>query len=523
MISRAKKMAPGDPLQIFRTQRRPIMLTFSCIMLVAVAVTFLGPKWFRSEAKLFVLVGHDSVSIDPTATTGQTVSVQEPRDNEINSIIELLKSRVILQSVVTSLGPEAVLGRGTSSESGQLAGLAKPLNIFAPYSVEDEAIKKLFSNLSVVAAKKSNIIGVSYDANSPELARDVVTKLIEEVRQAHMRVHRTTGSQEFFAAQVGHLQTKLVQLERELRDVKNTSGVASLTIQRDLKLEQVHDLERSLLKAESTLSATTAEMKAHQTSLQKLPENITTDETTGMPHSKIAAMREKLFELQIQEKEILSKYTPLHPHAVAMRDEVAAIEHLLKEEPPESQVTKGRNTAHVEIQLASLKTESSAASLQAEAATLRKQLEPARQDIQHFNNKEVEIARLEREIALDSANYKKYSEALEQARIDNELELRNISNLNVLQPASYSITPSRPRPIFNLGIGLLAAMASSVVVGLLLEQRRSRWTWASQSTLTTESPVAPLNPRFETNPLDEPWETTVSGGNGNGWRHDTTS
>ena len=455
MISHAKQTPPGDPFQFLRHQRRPMILTFSCIMLAAIAVTFLGAKLYRSEAKLFVLLGHENVSLDPTATIGQTVAIQEPRENEINSILELLRSRVILQNVVAAVGPEAVLGRGADDDTAQVAGIS--LNLFAPYSINDEALKELFENLSIVAARKSNIINVSYEAGSPELARDIVTKVIDEARQTHMRVNRTTGSQEFFAAQVGQLHDKLMHLESDLRDVKNKSGVANLAAQRNLKLAQISDLESSLLKTESSLSAAAAEMESHKAALKTIPETITTDETTGMPHSKLAAMREQLFTLEMKEKEILSKYRAPHPYAVAIREEVASVKKLMQDEPPESQVTRGRNASHQDIHLTYLKTDSRAASLRAEAAALRGQLVPARQELANLNDKEVHIVRLEREIALETANYKKYSEALEQARIDHELALQNISNLNVLQPPSYSITPSRPRPVINLGVGLLCA------------------------------------------------------------------
>jgi len=170
--------------QVLMAHKRPMMLTFSGIMLVAIAVTFLGHKTYTSEAKLFVRLGRESVALDPTttATTSQVVMVQESREYEINSVFELLKSRAVLSNVISSLGPQMVLGREMDPDSVKSAGMLESLHLFSPYSVEDAALKQLNNDLNIVAVKKSNIINISCNAKTPELARDIVAKLIE---QAH--------------------------------------------------------------------------------------------------------------------------------------------------------------------------------------------------------------------------------------------------------------------------------------------------------------------------------------------------
>ena len=67
---------------------------------------------YRSQAQLLVRLGRENVAIDPTATVGQTpaVSIPQSMENEINSAVVLLKSRVIVEKVVDSLGPRVILG-----------------------------------------------------------------------------------------------------------------------------------------------------------------------------------------------------------------------------------------------------------------------------------------------------------------------------------------------------------------------------------------------------------------------------
>ena len=89
-------------------------------------------------------------------------------------------------------------------------------------------------------------------------------------------------------------------------------------------------------------------------------------------------------------------------------------------------------------------------------------------------NSITDLPRLERELELARANYRKYAENLEQARIDQELEVAKISSLNVMQPPSLSITPISPQPLATLALGAAASILAAVAVALFAERRRER-------------------------------------------------
>lgn len=69
------------------------MFTAALVLAVSVAAILLFPKKYESEAKMFVRLGRSSASLD-TATIGQTISIQESRETEMNSIIDMLESRI---------------------------------------------------------------------------------------------------------------------------------------------------------------------------------------------------------------------------------------------------------------------------------------------------------------------------------------------------------------------------------------------------------------------------------------------
>ncbi len=100
-----------DVSRILFRHRRKVFGFFAFVMAAAIAYLYASPREYRSEAKLFVRLGRENVGLDATTTLGQTPQVAIPvsREEEINSVVEVLSSRALLERVVDSLGPQAIL------------------------------------------------------------------------------------------------------------------------------------------------------------------------------------------------------------------------------------------------------------------------------------------------------------------------------------------------------------------------------------------------------------------------------
>jgi len=83
---------------IFRHKWKVILFFFAVVATVA-AGTFLAAEVYKAEAKLLVRLGRENVSLDPTATTGQVISIGQSRESEMNSEMEILKSRELAEHI----------------------------------------------------------------------------------------------------------------------------------------------------------------------------------------------------------------------------------------------------------------------------------------------------------------------------------------------------------------------------------------------------------------------------------------
>ncbi|MEN6459148.1 MAG: hypothetical protein ABFC63_09470 [Thermoguttaceae bacterium] len=434
---------------------------FLCFLLIAggvAAVTLLMPKQYRSQGKLFIRLGRENATLDSTATLGQApiVAVPQSRENEINSVVEILQSRSLLEKVVDALGPAKILGRRSSAPS---------------MDQREDAVLRVTKGLSVEAARKSSVIEVSYAGASPGLCQSVVAKLVDVYLDEHGRINRNHGSHEFFAEQTRRLLAQLSRCERELRDLKSATGLASPAAQREQLVARIGRIEDELLQTETARTVAEARVADLRRKLAQLPDTEVSQETSGMGNEGTDRMREQFYALQVREKESQARYTDDHPKLREIRDQIAAARRLLdEEEKTRRHVTKEPNKLRRQAQSALLAEEPQLASLRAQSDQLRTQLAMVRGALRKLNGDELRLATKQREVDLLEADYRKYSANLEQARIDRQLETERMSNVSVVQPASYEPRAVRPRVLLNMLLGLCAGVFGGLVLSFGLDQ-----------------------------------------------------
>jgi uncharacterized protein involved in exopolysaccharide biosynthesis len=466
-------------------------------MALTVTITMLTPEEFRSTGKLFVRLGRENATLDPTVTLGAspTVAIPQSRDNEINSVVEILQSRTLLEKVVDGVGVDVVLHGGFAASApapseppeaieassspimGQFAALMlegrRVWSSTARLDDRQRAILQLAKNLKVEAARKSNVIEVSYEGSTPEQCQAVVAQLIDAYLDEHLRLNRPRGSHEFFAEQTRRLREELSRREGELRDLKNATGLASAAAQRQVLIARIGHLEDDLLAAETARSVAEAKVTVLHDKLASLPDTQVTLETEGFGNEGTDRMRDQYYALQVREKEAAAKYTDDHPRMRALHEQSTASRALLNaEERGRKQVTREPGRLHQQAESALLAEEPTIASLRAKAEQLKTQLAAARREVTALNDNELRLAVMQRDIDLIEADYRKYSNNLEQARIDQQLETQRMSNIAIVQPASYEPRPIRPRKAVNLLLGLCVGVLGGLALPWAFDQSR---------------------------------------------------
>lgn len=486
----------------------------------AVLYSSFAERRYSSEAKLFVRLGRESVKLDPTVTAGQTLDVHESRDGEINSLFELLGSRVIVEKIVDEIGVERILGK--ADEAG---GEPKPaivqaslekldrvhLNPFHVYSRRDLAIDEVKNNLKISRPHQTHLLVLEYESPDPQLSQDVLSSLIESGREAHLRVHVSPGSHRFFEKQAGIFAAQLTEEEDELNEFKNEQGISDLARQQEMHITRISTLEQERSRAQASLESAEAELAEKKSALEEMPETVVVEQTEGMPAVPADRMREQLYELEIREKELLARYQPDHFLVEQVQNQIAMARDVLEQQSQRLQTRRGINETRRSLELSVYDRQAVAAGLKAQITALDAQIVAAEKEVVRLNNAQLEIARRERSIGIASSNYLTHMANLEQARIDGALESEQYSNLSVLQPPSHSITPTRPDLAINAGLAVL--MASLVSLGIVLLSERQ--VVVDVPVLGREETVADAGNDRKVGPADPPSQRRPAAAPGN--------
>ena len=479
--------SPLSLLDVRRALRRNyrMSLAFLALCLAAVAVVALvWPRTFVSEAQFFVKLGRPSVRLDPTATTGQTVSVMESRENEINSILQVLSSRAMAERVVDTLSVETVLGGGSEEDNsasfgpGALAGivfgcwdrLKCALHGISPLSDREKAIDHVAESLSFSAPKRTNVISIGCTAESPELARKIVAATLEQFQLEHVRVNRTAGSFDFFQQESQSLQERWKQAAEQLRAAKNERQIASVEGQRSLLQNQLDAIQREGDATAWQLAGGQARILALKRGLTDVPERIRGREEEGYANVAGDTMRSELYQLELRERELLSKYTLDHPEVRSIRQHVAEARGILEALPKErthriSDVNPTWRRLRTDLAIERTNVES----LRGRERSLNERRDATLTRIAQLNDDEIHLTQLRRNVELLEQDYRLYADKLEQARTDQALDRQRISNINVFQPATLTEMPISPRLGLLAAFGLVLGSLGGIGIALIAE------------------------------------------------------
>jgi uncharacterized protein involved in exopolysaccharide biosynthesis len=451
--------------QALRRHRRKAVITFGVVAALALVGTLFMPRSYYSEARLFVRFGRENV-VDPTAAGGQMVSIYESRESEINSLIEILKSRSILDRVVDQLGPQYILsGRGEPVTAASPEPLARPTLPEPPSGAHQQAIQALEQTVSVWAPRKSNIISVACKARSPEQAQRIVSAIVSAYLDEHVRVHRTAGSYQFFEDQTQVSLATWQKAGEQLRQAKNRLGIVTIDGKRKELQDQISNIASRLLGNQAELKTAEAKIASLEQLIEKLPEKVVTQSVAGA-NGAYDTMRQTLYSMEVHEQDLASKMQDTHPQLIAVRQQMKDLRAILAKQPS-AQATEALNPSRQALALDLLNQQSQADALRGEGKSLAALEQQLHSELEQLNGQAVTIEHLEQQVALAEANHRQYAEKLELSRINRSLDEERISSLSLVQPASYVARAGGPRRLVVLGSGLMLAGLSAVGVALL--------------------------------------------------------
>jgi uncharacterized protein involved in exopolysaccharide biosynthesis len=199
---------------------------------------------------------------------------------------------------------------------------------------------------------------------------------------------------------------------------------------------------------------------------------------------------QQLYSLQLQANEFESKYQADHPKLINIRNQVREAEaNYRKKESKSQEITDDLNPIHRKLTLDLLESEAEKAGIQAKMKNLLSQKEQVLENIRDLNQHEIVITDLERERGVREAKYISYTNSLEEARLNLELDASRISSIVTQQDATLEEKPVSPSKLLVCVFGVGLILAGSCCLAFLIVKFDDRLTTPDSVRERTGLPV----------------------------------
>ncbi|MFK7734809.1 MAG: GumC family protein [Pirellulaceae bacterium] len=454
----------GHYLEIPLMHKRLVLGCFIASLFLGWLGLLFWPRKYESESKLVVKVGRESVSLDPTATTSQTLMLQKTQEEEINSALEVLSSRQVAEQTVESLGAgnviEGVLPEVSGGEASALqdvveavTGYAKGAAFVVLYAlgIKDDisdrelAVREVQGSVDIFAPKKSTVITVHAESKTPEMAQAIARQVVDGFLDQHRRVSQTEGSREFFLQQSNTVEQEVQAWMKKRSSFMKERNIVSIDANRALLKEQLTSLDRDSASAKEEYEKAQAESKDILEKLSSTDDEIVASRLGGSDMTW-SGMRQKVYELEIQEKRYSSLYTDEHELLVQTREQLEGAREILgkmQSERTDSSTTPNPAKKRMEEELQ--KQQTKMVGLESALGEIQRQRSVTEAGISELLEFERLMVEMDREISIKEGSLRLLRSKLEEARVIEALQQQHISNISVFQPATFVERPVSPQ------------------------------------------------------------------------------
>ncbi len=368
---------------------------------------FVSPL-YRAEAKIIVKLGKAQFAgMEQYRPENYNILFQE-RSANINNEIELIRGQYLTQKVVERMKGhiEEVRKRGKAGD-------------------EKSYVDSFIKALKVTYIEDTDMMKLSFRWTDPLFAALAANTYVDEYINQHTKVHESRQTYQFYLEQLELYDKLLKQAEDELQAFLNKTNISNLTLQKELLLRRIAELEadhvsnRVIVEQGVTKLNSVKKMAANPDGWIETPD-------LGSPNADklayLAALDQSYFRLKVERDRLLKTYTPKATEVRSIDRQLSG----LRKQKTDSLL----NIIHTEVSISEAKKNS----LYRELTTQKKQLE-------EINGLTMRLKQLERQREIVEVNYQLYKKKAEDLRISDDLDTKKISSVKVVSPA---ITPMAP-------------------------------------------------------------------------------
>jgi uncharacterized protein involved in exopolysaccharide biosynthesis len=447
-----------------------VVLTFLALLSSTVVGIILLPKDYQAKMKIFVKRERVDAAVSPGRDAVMSTT-SEVTEEELNSEVELLKSRDLLEKVVVSCNLQdsrsshfwdRLLPTAAASESADGKDTAKKISL---------AVLALESKLQIEPLKKTDLIQVTYDSPDPQLAARVLRTLGSLYLEKTVEVHRPPGAFEFFQAESQHYDQELQTAEAQLTKFDHDKGVADPQLEKQIALQKLSEFEATYNSTQVAIKETEKRSRVVEDQLASTPAQTVSQVRSSENQFLMQQLKTTLLELQLKRTALLEKFKPDYRPVQEVQEQIdETIDTINRaQNSPALEETKDRNPSYEWLQAELTKSNAELASLHARADETLGVIRQYRAQLGMIDVNGAAQENLLREVKEAEGNDLLYKQKREEARISDALDRQRIVNVAIAEAATVPALPAHARLAVILLLGILLACLVSPGVAFAVD------------------------------------------------------
>ena len=368
----------------------------------------------------------------------------------ITNKIEEIKSRTLAEDVIIEL-PDSI--RALYSGSYQ------------------RVVKDIRESISAAPVRDADIINISVTSISPAAAMVIANLVTKVLKEGSMEVKRSEISnvRQYIEDQLEVVKEKLELAEENLKNYKEKEKVTILSQESYEILRRVTEAEVLYNRALSEAGSIGEQLRYIEGEISKQRSDVISS-VTQITSPYINRLKSNLVDLELQLTDLeLKNYEENHPKIQELKRKIFETKENLTGEV--LKIAEGENLidpvsqirTHLQKQIL-LRAEF--VTYQTKAKDLKEIIKNYNIELSHLPEKELNVARLERDRTVNNEIYMMLLKKMEEARI---MEEGRIGNIRVIDKAILPQIPIAPRRAMNIIIGLIVGIVLGIGMAVFLE------------------------------------------------------
>jgi polysaccharide biosynthesis transport protein len=450
-------------MYVFFRQRWIILGCFSVCVFLAIAYCLVATSRYQADAAVIVNLNRQLTG-DVAADRG---AAQTPAgtDELVNSYTLVLQSDDLAAEVIKEVGFDKMYPRLYAKQIAPPSwSLGALLGLHSKTPLEQAIYRFTTKDIKVEILKDSTVIQISLFNPDPQVAKRALDVLIARYLEKQGKIGRdpqlafVNTQAAFYKKQVGDAQAAM-----EAFQLKN--HISSMDEETSYLLKQRSDLE-------TQFSTNKVRIEEDQRRSSALTDQLKTLKQTVDLHQQdrdaaLDAARAQLVDLQVRQESLSTGFGPNSPAAVETRAQIAKVQSFINSYPTRTPLVQNApNTTYQATETSLLQTQADLqAALKAQPA-VQQQIDGLTARLSERSREQAAYQDLVREYQIDDENYRAYLQAVQQARIADDLNKSQGTALAVYDPPHMkSSAPTRPRTALIIAggtfLGLLFGLSGA--------------------------------------------------------------